>query len=111
MTAAAEFSLEGKKVFVAGHKGMVGSAIARRLARENCTILTVDKRELDLGDQAKVHAWLAANKPDAVFLAAARVGGIHANNSRPAEFLYDNLAIQNAVIHGSSLAGVRKPLF
>lgn len=111
MTAAAEFSLEDKKVFVAGHKGMVGSAIARRLARENCTILTVDKRELDLGDQAKVQAWLAANKPDAVFLAAARVGGIHANNSRPAEFLYDNLAIQNAVIHGSYLAGVKKLLF
>lgn len=111
MTAAAEFSLAGRKVFVAGHKGMVGSAIVRRLARENCRVLTVDKRELDLCDQAAVHAWLRAEKPDAVFLAAARVGGIHANNSRPAEFLYDNLAIQNAVIHGAYLAGVRKLLF
>jgi GDP-L-fucose synthase len=111
MTATAEFALAGKKVFVAGHKGMVGSAIVRRLAREGCEILTIDKRELDLGDQGRVHAWLQAKKPDAVFLAAARVGGIHANNSRPAEFLYDNLAIQNAVIHGSYLAGVKKLLF
>jgi GDP-L-fucose synthase len=111
MTATAEFALAGRKVFVAGHKGMVGSAIVRRLAREKCEILTVDKRELDLGDQAKVHVWLQAKKPDAVFLAAARVGGIHANNSRPAEFLYENLAIQNAVIHGAYLAGVKKLLF
>lgn len=111
MTATAEFDLAGRKVFVAGHKGMVGSAIVRRLAREKCEILTVDKRELDLGDQAGVRAWLQAKKPDAVFLAAARVGGIHANNSRPAEFLRENLAIQDAVIHGSYLAGVKKLLF
>jgi GDP-L-fucose synthase len=111
MTATPEFDLAGKKVFVAGHKGMVGSAIVRRLARENCRVLTVDKRELDLGDQDRVRDWLLAEKPDAVFLAAARVGGIHANNSRPAEFLRDNLAIQDAVIHGSYLAGVKKLLF
>jgi GDP-L-fucose synthase len=111
MTATAEFALAGKRVFVAGNRGMVGSAIVRRLAAEDCTVLTASRAELDLTRQDAVEAWLAREKPDAVFLAAARVGGIHANNSRPAEFLYDNLAIQNAVIHGSWKAGVRKLLF
>ena len=111
MTATPEFDLKGKRVFVAGHRGMVGSAIVRRLAREDCTVLTVAKSELDLTRQEAVERWLAAQKPDAVFLAAARVGGIHANNSRPAEFLFENLAIQNAVIDGAYKAGVRKLLF
>ncbi len=111
MTAAPEFDLAGKRVFVAGHRGMVGSAIVRRLAGEKCTVLTASKAELDLKRQADVEAWLAREKPDAVFLAAARVGGIHANNSRPAEFLYENLAIETAVIHGAYKAGVRKLLF
>jgi GDP-L-fucose synthase len=111
MTATAEFALGGKRVFVAGHRGMVGAAIVRRLTAENCTVLTAPKAELDLTRQDAVEAWLARERPDAVFLAAARVGGIHANNSRPAEFLYENLAIQNAVIHGSWKAGVRKLLF
>jgi GDP-L-fucose synthase len=111
MTAPAEFDLKGKRVFVAGNRGMVGAALVRRLASEGCTILTAPKAELDLTRQNVVEDWLAAKKPDAVFLAAARVGGIHANNSRPAEFLYENLAIQNAVIHGSWKAGVRKLLF
>ena len=111
MTATPEFDLKGKRVFVAGHRGMVGSAIVRRLAREDCTVLTVAKSELDLTRQDAVESWLAAQKPDAVFLAAARVGGIHANNTRPADFLYQNLAIQNAVIDGAYKAGVRKLLF
>ena len=92
MTATPEFDLKGKRVFVAGHRGMVGSAIVRRLAQEDCTVLTVAKNELDLTRQDAVERWLAAQKPDAVFLAAARVGGIHANNTRPAEFLFQNLA-------------------
>ncbi|MBL8831616.1 MAG: GDP-L-fucose synthase [Rhodospirillales bacterium] len=111
MTDRAEFDLSGKRVFVAGNRGMVGAALVRRLAAEKCTILTAPKAELDLTRQGPVEEWLAREKPDAVFLAAARVGGIHANNSRPAEFLYENLAIQSAVMHGAWKAGVRKLLF
>ncbi len=111
MTATPRFDLAGKRVFVAGHRGMVGAALVRRLASENCTVLTVPKAEVDLTRQDAVEKYLAAQKPDAVFLAAARVGGIHANNSRPAEFLFENLAIQNAVIDGAYKAGVRKLLF
>jgi GDP-L-fucose synthase len=111
MTATPKFDLAGKRVFVAGHRGMVGAALVRRLASENCTVLTVPKTEVDLTRQDTVEKYLAAQKPDAVFLAAARVGGIHANNSRPAEFLFENLAIQNAVIDGAYKAGVRKLLF
>ncbi len=105
------FALAGKRVWVAGHRGMVGSAIVRRLASAGCTVLTAGRADVDLTRQAETEAWLAANRPDAVFLAAARVGGIHANNTRPAEFLYENLAIQNHVIHGAHKAGVQKLLF
>ncbi len=105
------YSLAGKKVWVAGHKGMAGSAIVRRLASEDCEILTVDRKALDLSRQADVEGWLAKNKPDAVFLAAATVGGIMANTLRPAEFLYENLAIESNVIHGAYRAGVTKLLF
>jgi len=105
------FPLAGKRVWVAGHRGMVGSAIVRRLASTGCTVLTAGRAEVDLTRQAETEAWLAANRPDAVFLAAARVGGIHANNTRPAEFLYENLAIQGNVIHGAHKAGVQKLLF
>jgi GDP-L-fucose synthase len=105
------FSLAGKKVWIAGHKGMAGSAIARRLKSENCEILTVDRAQLDLQRQADVEAWLAANRPQAIFLAAATVGGIMANATRPAEFLYDNLAIETNIIHGAYKAGVEKLLF
>jgi GDP-L-fucose synthase len=105
------YSLAGKRVFVAGHKGMAGSAIVRRLASENCTILTADRHELDLSRQAEVETWLAEKKPQAIFLAAATVGGIMANTTRPAEFLNDNLVIETNVIHGAYKAGLEKLLF
>lgn len=94
------FRLEGRKVWVAGHGGMVGSAIVSRLERENCHILTAPHAEVDLRNQAQVEDWLAANKPEAVFLAAGTVGGIHANDTRPAEFIYDNLMMVANVAHG-----------
>jgi len=105
------FPLAGKRVFVAGHKGMVGSAIVRRLASTGCEVLTADRKQLDLTRQAAVEDWMQKNKPDAVFVAAAEVGGIHANNSRPADFLYDNLAIEVATIHAAKQAGVKKLQF
>jgi GDP-L-fucose synthase len=111
MTAAKLFDLSGRKVWVAGHRGMVGSALMRRLAGAGCTLLTAARAELDLRDQRTVDAWLAKARPDAVFLAAATVGGIHANNSRPAEFIYDNLAIEANVVHGAWKHGVKKLLF
>ncbi len=94
------FRLEGRKVWVAGHRGMVGTAIVSRLERENCTILTVPHAEVDLRNQAQVGDWLAANKPEAVFLAAGTVGGIHANDTRPAEFIYDNIMMVANVVNG-----------
>lgn len=105
------YSLEGKRVWVAGHRGMVGSAIVRRLAAENCEILTVDRAALDLTRQAAVEDWLAAESPNLVVLAAAKVGGILANDSAPGPFLHDNLAIQTNVIHGAWQAGVEKLVF
>ncbi len=108
---ATSYALSGKRVFIAGHRGMVGSAIARRLASENCEVLTVSRNEVDLRDQAGVRAWLADRKPNAVVLAAAKVGGILANDTYPADFLFDNLAIETAVIEGSFRAGVEKLLF
>ena len=105
------FSLHGKKVWVAGHRGMVGAAICRRLQSENCEVVTVGREGLDLTRQADVEDWLAQNKPDVVFLAAARVGGILDNNTFPAEFIRDNLAVETNVIHGAWKAGVSKLLF
>lgn len=105
------FDLSGKRVFVAGHRGMVGAALVRRLANENCEILTASRSELDLLDQAATRAYLASNKPDAVILAAAKVGGILANDTYPADFLYQNLAIETNVIEGAFRAGVEKLLF
>jgi GDP-L-fucose synthase len=105
------YSLAGKKVWVAGHRGMVGSALVRRLATEDCEILTVPRSEVDLKDQASVRAWVANAKPDAVFLAAAKVGGILANDTYPADFLYDNLMIEANIIEASFRAGVEKLLF
>jgi GDP-L-fucose synthase len=105
------FSLEGKRVWVAGHRGMAGSAIVRRLEREPCEILTAGRETVDLRRQADVEAWMAQARPDVVFLAAATVGGIHANNTRPAEFLYDNLAIEGNIIHGAWRTGVKKLIF
>src|SRR4051794_34252970 len=101
-----EFPLEGRRVYVAGHRGLVGSALVRRLAREGCAeILTVGRDELDLRDQAVTLAWMMANRPDAVFLAAARVGGIAANAGAPGSFLYDNLMIAANVIEAARVAG------
>ena len=109
--AASELSLEGLKVWVAGHRGTVGSALLRRLPREGCTILTATRAELDLRRQEPVERWLDAHRPDVVILAAATVGGIHANSTRPAEFIADNLGIQQNIIHGAYQVGVRKLLF
>ena len=109
--AADAFPLAGKRVWVAGHRGMVGSAIARRLAAEDCELLTAGRDEVDLRDQAATRGWIADRRPDAVFVAAARVGGILANDSRPADFLLDNLLIQTNVMDGALRAGVAKLLF
>jgi GDP-L-fucose synthase len=105
------FDLSGKRVWVAGHCGLAGSAIARRLKSENCEIVTAAHAELDLLRQEAVHAWLAAQRIDAVFVAAATVGGIWANATRPADFLYDNLVIETNIIHAAKSAGVKKLLF
>lgn len=111
MTAPLKFDLAGARVFVTGHKGMVGSAIVRRLGGERCTVLVADRREADLTDQASTEAWLKAHRPDAVFIAAGRVGGIRANDTFPAEFIGDNLAIALNLIRGSVAAGVKKALY
>ncbi|HJT39403.1 MAG TPA: GDP-L-fucose synthase [Sphingobium sp.] len=105
------FPLQNKRIWVAGHRGMVGSAIVRRLASEHCEILTAGRDELDLLDQAATRAWLQDRKPDAVIIAAAKVGGILANARFPADFLYDNLVIETNIIEGSFRAGVSKLLF
>jgi GDP-L-fucose synthase len=105
------YSVAGKRVWVAGHTGMVGSATVRRLARENCDVRTADHATLELRDQNAVSAWITKNKPDAVVLAAATVGGILANSTRPAEFIYDNLAIETNIIHASYQNDVEKLLF
>ena len=109
--AAIPFELKGKSVYVAGHRGMVGSALVRRLAREDVALVTAPRGELDLCDQAAVFDWFAAKKPQAVFVAAAKVGGIVANNTLRAEFLYDNLAIAANVIHAAHLHGCEKLMF
>ena len=101
-----------KKIFVAGHRGMVGSAICQQLQKqENVEIITRTREELDLCDQSAVHAFMKSEKPDEVILAAAKVGGIHANNTYPAEFIYQNLQIQNNVIHAAHVNDVQKLLF
>jgi len=105
------YSLAGKRVWVAGHRGMVGAAIARRLERENCEILTAGRNEVDLKNQAATAAWIEQKRPDAVFLAAAKVGGILANNSYPVDFLYDNLMIEANIIEASYRVGAEKLLF
>ena len=102
------FPLKGKRVWVAGHRGMVGSAIVRRLAREECWVLTADRSEVDLMRQDQVDRWLRDSRPDAIFLAAARVGGIIANSTRPADFLYENLIISANVAEAAHRRGVAK---
>jgi len=104
--------LSGARIFVAGHRGLVGSAIRRRLEAAGCgNIILRSHRELDLTRQAEVEAFFASEKPEYVFLAAAKVGGIWANSSYPAEFIYQNITIQTNIIHASYLSGVKKLLF
>lgn len=105
------FEFAGKRVWVAGHRGMVGSALMRRLASEQCELLTADRRSVDLTRQTSVENWMERERPQVVFLAAARVGGILANSSRPAEFLYDNLMIAANVIEAARRTGVQKLVF
>jgi GDP-L-fucose synthase len=107
----ASYDLRGKRIWVAGHGGMVGGALVRRLAREDCSIVTVARGNVDLRRQADVERWMAAEKPDAVIVAAATVGGILANDERPAEFLYDNLAIEANIVETAHRTGVGKLLF
>jgi GDP-L-fucose synthase len=103
--------LQGRRVWVAGDRGMVGSALARRLTRERCQMLSVGRGEVDLRRQAEVERWVAANAPEVVFVAAATVGGILANDTRPAEFLYDNLMIASNIIEAARRGGTKKLLF
>lgn len=111
MLTSVEFPLDKKRVWVAGHSGMVGSAIVRRLEHENCEIITIDRGKVDLREQTSTRSWVLDNKPDVVFLAAAKVGGILANDSYPADFLYDNLMIEANVLDSALRADVSKVLF
>ena len=101
----------GRRVWVAGHKGMVGSAITRVLEQRGEEVLKADRSVLDLRNQMAVEAWLAQNKPDAIIFAAAKVGGIHANDTFPADFIYDNLVIETNVVHSAHMAGVDQLVF
>jgi GDP-L-fucose synthase len=109
--ASTSVDLTGKRVFVAGHRGMVGSALLRRLASEGVELLTVPRSEMDLRDQGAVFGWFAKNRPQAVFFAAAKVGGIVANNTLRAEFIYDNLIQATNVIHAAHINGAEKLMF
>ncbi len=109
--ARTPFELKGKTVFVAGHKGMVGAALVRRLAGEDVELSTLGRSEVDLRDQAAVFSWFAKARPQAVFLAAAKVGGIVANNTLRGEFIYDNLVIATNVIHAAHMHGTEKLMF
>ena len=109
--ARTPFELKGKTVYVAGHRGMVGAALVRRLAREDVELLTVGRSEVDLRDQAAVAGWFAKKRPQVLFLAAAKVGGIVANNTLRAEFIYDNLIIATNLIHAAHVSGAEKLMF
>jgi GDP-L-fucose synthase len=102
------FALRGRRVYVAGHRGMVGSALVRRLQAEECEILTVGRDAVDLRDRTAVERWFDENRPEAVFLAAARVGGIYDNDTHAGEYLYDNISITTNVVEASRLTGVGK---
>lgn len=105
------YSLDGKKVWVAGHRGMVGGAVARRLESENCKILLAGREIVDLSDQSAVKDWISDNGPDCIIIAAAKVGGIHANNSAPVDFLQGNLVIQNNILAAAHDNDVQRLLF
>jgi GDP-L-fucose synthase len=110
LTQSPLFHLRGKRIYVAGHKGMMGSAIVRQLANERSEILVADRQTLDLTNQQATEDWLAQMRPDAIFLAAGLVGGIYANNTYPADFIANNLAIALNVIRGAHKVGVKKLL-
>ena len=103
--------IDGKRVWVAGHNGMVGSAIVRRLAAEDCELQSVDRAQCDLTDPAQVRDWMSDNRPEVVVIAAAKVGGILANDTYPVDFLFDNLSIQNNIIRSAHDFDVEKLLF
>ncbi|MBD8892471.1 GDP-L-fucose synthase [Roseibium litorale] len=105
------YDLKGKKVYVAGHRGMVGSAIVRRLSSERCDILTVARSDVDLTRQHEVEVWMEKTRPDVVFIAAAKVGGILANDTYAADFLYENMILEANIIHAAHKTGVEKLLF
>ena len=106
-----KFSLKSKKVFVAGHTGLVGQSLCKRLEKEKCKILFVNKKSLDLRDYNRTDNWLKSKKPDYIFIAAARVGGILENSSFPADFIYDNLSIALNLIHLSHKNNIKKILY
>jgi GDP-L-fucose synthase len=105
------YNLSGKKVWVAGHRGMVGSAVCRQLENEDCNIIKAGRDEVNLVNQVEVNDWMNAAKPDAIVLAAAKVGGIQANNNFPVDFLYENLMIEANIIHAAHLNKVERMLF
>ena len=107
----AAFDLAGRRVWVAGHRGMVGQALVRRLACEPCELLEAPRDRLDLRRQAAVEDWMSVSRPDLIFVAAAKVGGIHANSTAPGEFLYDNLMIEANIIEAARLNGTAKLVF
>lgn len=108
MSTSPSYTLRNKRVWVAGHRGLVGSALVRRLQGEGCEVVAAPRDEVDLRRPDQVEGWMATTRPQAVFLAAARVGGIYANDTRPAEFIYDNLMIQANVVEASRRVGVEK---
>jgi GDP-L-fucose synthase len=108
MPASPSYPLRNKRVWVAGHRGLVGSALVRRLEGQGCEVVTAPRESVDLRRPDQVERWLSETMPQAVFLAAAKVGGIYANDSRPAEFIYDNLMIEANVVEASYRAGVEK---
>jgi GDP-L-fucose synthase len=103
--------MENLKIYVAGHNGMVGSAIVRLLQKKNVQLIIADRNKLDLLNQNDVQNFFKEKKIDQVYLAAAKVGGIHSNNTYPAEFIYENLVIETNVIHSAFLGGVKKLIF
>jgi GDP-L-fucose synthase len=105
------YDLKGKRVWVAGHRGMVGGAVVRRLEKTGCDVIRAGRDIVDLTNQQAVHSWMAAEKPDAIVLAAAKVGGIHANNTAPVDFLYENLMIEANIIHAAHESDVERLLF
>ena len=110
-TDTATYDLTGSRIWVAGHTGMVGAALVRRLGYEDCEVLTADHADLDLTRQDRVMAWMEEQRPAAVVVAAARVGGILANDNYPADFIYDNIMIEANIIRGARETGVAKLLF